>query len=175
MLSTLATVIVVIVVIVLALAAMKPATFRVTRRTHIAASTERVFSLVDDFHQWPAWSPWEKLDPNMTRRHSGAPRGTGAIYEWEGNKQVGQGRMEILDASAPAKVTIKLDFIKPFATSNVTEFTFAPVSGGTDVVWAMTGVAPFMFRVMSLFVSTDKMVGKDFEKGLAAMKAAAEG
>jgi uncharacterized protein YndB with AHSA1/START domain len=175
MFPTLAIVLVALVLIVLAVAAMKSPTFQVERHAHINAPTAKVFGLVEDFHAWATWSPWEKLDPNMTRTFTGAERGAGAVYTWVGNKQVGEGRMEILDATAPSKVTIKLDFIKPFAASNTTTFMFRPASGGTDVTWAMLGAAPFMFRVMSLFMSMDKMVGKDFEKGLANMKAVAEG
>ena len=167
-------VIVALILIVLLLAARKPNTFKIERSATIQAQPEKVFPLVNDFHAWIDWSPWEKIDPNLQRTHSGAPSGTGAIYEWEGNKNVGKGRMEIKESVAPGRIIIQLDFIKPFETHNVTEFTMTPQGGGTTVNWAMTGQQPFMFKVMTLFMSMDKMVGKDFEKGLANLKALAE-
>ena len=160
--------------IVAAFAALKPNTFRVERKARIQAAPERVFSFLTDFHQWSAWSPWEKLDPTMTRTHRGAERGQGAIYEWEGNKKVGKGRMEILETSASSRVLIQLDFFVPWEAHNTTEFTLAPSGGATDVTWAMWGPSPFMMKVMGVFMPMDKMVGKDFEAGLANLKRAAE-
>ena len=159
---------------ILGYAATRPDGFRVERSAHIDAPPDRVFAKINDFHEWPSWSPWEELDPAMTRMHSGAARGAGAIYEWIGNKKVGQGRMEITESVPSQKVAIKLDFISPFEAHNTTELTFTPSDNGTDVNWAMLGSNSFMMKVMCLFVSMDKMVGKDFEKGLAKLKAQVE-
>ncbi len=174
MLKKIALAVLAIIVIILGMAAMKPDTFTVKRVVSIKAPPEKIAPLVTDFHQWASWSPWEHLDPAMKRTFSGAPAGKGAIYEWEGNKDVGKGRMEILDASTPAKTVIKLDFLQPFESHNVTEFTLAPQGDMTQVSWDMTGPMPFISKIMSVFVSMDAMIGKDFEKGLANMKAAAE-
>ena len=171
----------IILIILVLLAALliyimtRPNTFRVKRSAMIDAPPEKVFPLINDFHQWERWSPWEKLDPALRRTHSGAEAGKGAIYEWSGNKKVGQGRMEIVDSFAPSKCLIKLDFLKPFKSSNMTEFTLEPRDKSTEVNWEMYGPSPFMTKAMSLFGGMDKMVGKDFEKGLANMRAAAEG
>jgi len=162
-----------ILALILLMAAMKPNTFSITRSVTIAAPPEKIAPLIADFHQWRAWSPWENLDPAMQRTFSGAPAGKGAVYAWTGNKDVGRGRMEILDA-APARTAIKLDFIEPFASSNVTEFALAPVAAGTTVTWTMSGPMLFISKLMSVFVSMDAMIGKDFDKGLAQLKAAAE-
>lgn len=158
----------------LIVAAMQPDTFSVQRQATIKAPPEKVFALVNDFRQWPAWSPWEKLDPAMTRTLGGAASGTGATYGWKGNSDVGQGHMEITESLPPGKLTIKLDFIEPFEAHNTTEFSFVPQDGGTRVTWAMHGLNPFISKLITLFVSMDKMVGKDFETGLANLKAVAE-
>lgn len=160
---------------VLAYAATRPDTFAVERSAVVPASTESVFALLNDFHQWPRWSPWEKLDPAMNRTHSGAERGKGAVYAWNGNKKVGSGRMEILESHPPSRVKIQLDFLAPFEAHNVTTFTLEPVAGGTRVNWRMEGPHPFMMKVMCVFVSMDKMVGKDFEAGLANLQREAVG
>ena len=159
----------------LAYASSRPDEFRVERQIRINAPADKVYSLLVDFHQWTIWSPWEKLDPNLTRRHSGAPTGVGAIYEWEGNKKVGKGRMEIRQAAAPSLVVIMLDFIEPWTSHNTTEFRLMSGSNATDVTWTMHGPNLFMAKVMSVFTSMDKLVGKDFERGLQNLKAAAEG
>lgn len=164
-----------IVVVVLLIASTKPATFRIERSTSIAAPPEAVYPLIDDFHHWGEWSPWERLDPNLKRTFSGAPSGKGAIYEWEGTPKVGSGRMEILQASAPESVKIQLDFLKPFEAHNTAEFTLRPDGSGTRVKWAMYGPNPLMMRVMKLFMNMEGMIGKDFDAGLANMKGAAEG
>jgi uncharacterized protein YndB with AHSA1/START domain len=174
MLKKIALAVLAIVVIILGMAAMKPATFTVKRVVSIKAPPEKIAPLVTDFHQWASWSPWEHLDPAMKRTFSGAPAGKGAIYEWEGNKDVGKGRMEILDAATPAKTVIKLDFLQPFESHNTTEFVLAPQGDMTQVTWNMTGPMPFISKIMSVFASMDAMIGKDFEKGLANMKATAE-
>jgi uncharacterized protein YndB with AHSA1/START domain len=163
----------VVIVLILGLAATKPDTFAVQRVATIKAPPEKIMPLISDFHNWPAWSPWEKLDPNMQRTFSGAPSGRGAVYDWQGNSDVGRGRMEITDA-VPASVTIKLDFMEPMAMSNVTQFALTPQGEQTTVTWNMNGPMPFISKVISVFVSMDRMVGKDFEKGLLQLKAAAE-
>jgi uncharacterized protein YndB with AHSA1/START domain len=166
-------VLVVCVVAVLAYAATRPDTFTIQRSATIKAPPERVFALLTDFPAWRQWSPWENLDPDLKRTYSGAPNGKGAVYEWEGNK-AGAGRMEILDAPAPQKVTIKLDFRRPFEAHNTAEFTLQPQGDATAITWAMRGQNIFIGKVMSIFVDMDKMVGKDFEKGLQNLKAASE-
>lgn len=165
---------VVIVAAVLLFALTKPDSFSVERSATIKAPPEKIYPLISDFHQWPQWSPWEKLDPNMKRSLSGAPQGVGAVYAWTGNDDVGEGRMEITGATPPTQVNIKLDFIKPFASQNTTVFTLTPQGDGTQVKWVMQGPAPYITKLMTVFVSMDKMVGSDFEKGLSNMKAAAE-
>jgi uncharacterized protein YndB with AHSA1/START domain len=169
-----AVVLAIVIAIVLVLAATKPDTFRVRRAAAINASPERIFPLINDFHQWASWSPWEGKDPSMKRSYSGAASGKGAVYGWDGNKNVGTGRMEILESSMPAKIVIKLDFLKPFEAHNTAEFTLLPLGEGTNVVtnvvWEMHGPAPFMSKVMQVFMNMDNMVGKDFEAGLANLK-----
>ena len=164
----------VIVLGVLGLAATQPDSFSVTRSASIKASPDKLFPMVADFHRWTEWSPWEGLDPAMKRSHSGAAAGPGAVYQWEGNSAVGAGRMEVLSAQAPGSLSIKLDFIRPFEGHNRTDFSFVPQGDSTLVNWVMTGPTPFVSKVMQVFFSMDKMIGKDFEAGLAKMKAAAE-
>lgn len=155
-------------------AARRPVEFAIRRSADIRAPADTVFSLINDFRQWPKWSPWEKLDPNLKRTLSGAEAGRGAVYEWQGDKKVGAGRMEILDSVPHSRIDIKLSFLKPFRAENRTIFTITPVDGASRVLWEMTGTNNFMFKLMGLFMDMDKMVGTDFEKGLAAMKAEAE-
>jgi Polyketide cyclase / dehydrase and lipid transport len=158
---------------VLIAAVMKPKTFAVVREADINAPPVAVLALINDFHEWPKWSPWEKMDPALTRTHEGAAAGKGAVYSWSGNKKVGQGRMEITGTS-PSHTDIDLHFIKPFEARNKTVFKVTPASDGSHVRWEMTGQSPFMFRVMGLFMNMDEMIGKDFASGLANMKQAAE-
>jgi uncharacterized protein YndB with AHSA1/START domain len=174
MLKKILIVIVVLIAAVLIFAATKPDTFHVERSITIKAPPEKIFPLLNDFHNWPGWSPWEKLDPTMTRTHGGPPAGKGATYAWKGNSKVGEGRMEILDSTASSKIDIKLDFIKPFEGHNVTTYTLEPQGDSTKVTWSMTGPSPFISKLMQVFMSMDRMVGKDFETGLANMKSAAE-
>lgn len=174
MLLTILAIVVVIIAVVLAVAATKPDTFRVERTGAMQAPPEKVFALIEDFHQWTAWSPWEHLDPNLKRTYGGAEKGKGATYAWQGNSQAGEGRMEIVEATSPSRVLINISFFKPFEAHNEVEFALSGEGGGTRVVWSMHGPQPFMMRLMSLFMSMDKMVGKDFEKGLVGLKAAAE-
>jgi len=163
-----------LIAILLVVIALQPAEFRIERSTDISAPAPVVFPFVNDLHAWDGWSPWGKLDPNMKKTFSGAPQGKGAIYEWFGNDDVGSGRMEITGARESELVTIQLDFIKPFAASNITEFKLAPKGDATTVTWAMTGKNDFMGKAFSLFMNMDKMVGGDFEKGLADLKKQAE-
>ena len=173
-----AIVLAVAVAIVLALAATKPASFSVRRAALVKAAPEKIFSLINDFHQWGSWSPYENKDPAMKRSYSGAAAGRGAVYAWDGNNNVGSGRMEILDSSAPSKIVIKLDFFRPFEGHNTAEFTMLPQGGAThattdvttNVTWLMHGPAPFMSRLMQVFMNIDHMIGKDFEIGLANLK-----
>ena len=161
---------VIVVVAILVLASTKPDRFRVQRSTSIKAPPETVFALINDFHNWPQWSPWEHRDPAMKRTHSGAASGKGAVYAWEGDKNVGQGRMEIMESSLPSRIVIKLDFLKPFEAHNTAEFTMERSGDATNIVWAMHGPSPFMTKVINVFMSMDSMVGKDFEAGLAKLK-----
>jgi len=174
MIKTIAIVIVVVIAAILIFAATKPETFTVHRAASIKAPPEKIFAVLDDFHNWGVWSPWEKMDPDMKRTFSGAANGQGAVYEWQGNSKVGQGRMEITDATAPSQVTIKLDFIKPFEGHNVAEFVLQPSGDATNVTWTMRGPSPYIAKVMSVFCNMDSMIGKDFEAGLANLKAATE-
>ena len=174
MFKIIAIVVVVLVVALLVFAATKPDTFRVQRSASIKASPEKIFALINDLHSWSAWSPWEKKDPAMKRTYSGAANGRGAVYEWEGNREVGKGRMEIAESSPPSKVTIKLDFIKPFEAHNIALFTLEPKGDSTNVTWAMHGPTPYIAKVIHVFFDMDSMVGKDFETGLANLKAIAE-
>jgi len=160
---------------VLVLAALRPNQFRVERGITIDAPAERVFPLIDDFHRWADWSPWEHLDPAMQRTWGDIPHGPGASYAWEGNKKVGAGRMEILRSEAAKRIQIKLDFLRPFEAHNITDFTLAPEGSGTRVIWAMHGPSPFISKLMGLFFNLDRLIGKDFEAGLAKLKAVAEG
>jgi uncharacterized protein YndB with AHSA1/START domain len=158
------------IAIVLLLALTKPNTFAVQRAISIKAPAEKIFALINDFHQWGTWSPYENKDPAMKRTYSGANSGKGAVYAWDGNKNVGSGRMEILDTSVPSKIVIKLDFFKPFEGHNTAEFTMLPQGDATNLTWVMHGPAPFMSRLMQVFMNIDKMIGKDFEVGLANLK-----
>ena len=160
-------VIAVLVGAVLVVAATRPDDFSVQRSASIKAPPEKIYPMLADFRQWPAWSPWEKLDPDMKRTLSGPASGPGATYAWQGSSKVGAGRMEIKQVTAPTKVEIQLDFIKPFEGHNVTDFTLVPRGDATEVTWLMRGPAPFVSKLMGVFVDMDKMIGKDFEAGLA--------
>jgi len=168
--AIIAVVLAIAIAAVLILAASKPATFSVERAIRIKAPPEGIFALINDFHQWIFWSPYENKDPAMKRSYSGPESGKGAVYGWEGNSNVGSGRMEILDASVPSKILIKLDFFKPFEGHNIAEFTMLPQGDATHLNWVMRGPAPFMSKLMQVFVNLDRMIGKDFEVGLANLK-----
>lgn len=154
--------------------ALQPSDFSIQRSITIAAPPATVFGLVNDFHQWEKWSPWAKLDPTMKTTFEGPASGAGAIYAWVGNSDVGEGKMTILESRAPEQVGIELEFIKPMAATNTSEFSFKPEGDGTTVTWTMAGKNNFIGKAFCLFVDMDAMVGADFEKGLASMKAAAE-
>ena len=151
----------------------RPGTFRLERRTRIDAPVDKVYPLIADFRRWPEWSPWEKKDPGMKRTYSGAASGKGAVYAWEGNKDIGRGRMEIREAST-SRIDIQLDFFAPWEAHNTAEFLMQGDGKSTTVSWAMTGPLNFAMKMFHLFIDMDNMVGKDFEAGLASMKAAAE-
>jgi len=151
----------------------RPDDFRVQREIVIKASPEKIMPLLTDFKQFAQWSPWEHLDPKMQREFSGAPSGPGAIYAWQGNDDVGKGRMEILSVT-PDKVVIQLDFLSPLEAHNTTEYTLSRQGENTRMTWAMFGPANFLTKLMGVFVSMDSMVGKDFEKGLSQLKREAE-
>ena len=173
MIKTIFIVVALAIVALLAYAATRPDSFRLERQTVIKAPPEKIFANLVDFNKWGAWSPWEKLDPQMKRTHSGAGSGKGASYAWAGDK-VGAGRMEILDATPSSSVKIKLDFTKPFEAHNLVDFTLVPQGDSTQVTWAMYGPMAFINKLFGVFMSMDKMVGKDFEAGLADLKAVSE-
>jgi len=154
-------------------AASRPDAFRVQRTARIKAAPDKIAPLIEDFHRWQTWSPWESLDPTMKRSYSGAPRGVGAVYEWEGHRNVGAGRMQITEA-APTRIVIALDFLRPFAAHNVATFTLEPRGDATEVTWTMDGRHVFPAKVMGLFVNMDRMVGSYFETGLTRLRTASE-
>lgn len=158
------------IAVVLILASRKPDTLRVQRSVSIKAAPETIFPLINDFRAWRTWSPYEDRDPNLQRSYSGANSGKGAVYEWNGNKNVGSGRMEILDAPPPNRIVIKLDFLKPFEAHNTAEFALLPQGDTTNVTWLMHGPAPLLSKVMQVFMNMDNMIGKDFAVGLANLK-----
>lgn len=166
--------VVLLVIVFVIVIATRPADFRIVRSTTIAAPASVVFPHVNDLHKWDAWSPWAKRDPAMKQTHEGSAAGVGAIYFWTGNKEVGEGRMTILESRADELIRLKLEFIKPFAAVNTTEFTFKSEANQTTVTWDMTGKNNFMSKAVCLFMNMDKMVGGDFEKGLASLKSVSE-
>ena len=159
---------------VLIYAATRPDVFRVERTAHIEASPERIFPHINDLDKFAAWSPYEKKDPAMKKTRSGPPAGKGAAMAWDGDKNVGTGRLEIVDSSPPSRVTMNLDMLRPFEAHNVVEFTLQPNGGATNVTWAMQGHTPYIAKVVHIFLDMDRMVGTDFEIGLANLKAIAE-
>lgn len=163
----------VVIAVILVAACFQPNTFHVERTVTIAAAPGKIAPHINDFHNWGAWDPWAKMDPSMKVTYSGAASGKGAVYEWQGNGQVGQGRMEITD-STPSQILIDLDFIKPMSAQDKASFTLTPKGTSTDVTWAMDGNVPFVGKIFHLFMNMDKMVGGQFERGLGDLKAAAE-
>jgi hypothetical protein len=169
-LISLAVIIIVFVIIV----AFQPSDFRVARSATMAAPPPAVFAQANDFHKWKAWNPWGKIDPAMKQTYEGAPAGVGAIYTWVGNNEVGEGRMTITESRPSELIRVKLEFFKPFAATNIAEFTFKPEGNQTAVTWSMFGEKNFMAKAIHLFMSMDKMIGGQFEKGLAEMKSIVE-
>ena len=162
--------IVVVVVVLCVVIAMQPEDLKITRTATFNAPQAVVFEQVNDFHKWEAWSPWAKIDPTMKVTHSGAASGAGAVYAWAGTGEAGEGKMTITQSRPNDHIAIDLEFLKPFAARNVTEFTFKPSGEKTDVTWTMTGKKDFIMKAFCLVVDMDKMIGADFEKGLAQMK-----
>ena len=171
---TIALIILVLLAGVVAIASTRPDSFVVQRSAVIAAPPEAVFPLIADLHGWSAWSPYEAKDPAMKKTYGGAPSGVGAVYQWDGNNKVGKGRMEVMEVVPPTKVAIKLDFERPFKGHNIAEFALQPQDGGTRVTWSMRGASPLVARIMGLVIDMDRMIGRDFETGLATLKTLAE-
>jgi hypothetical protein len=150
------------------------ATYEVKRTTTINAQPQQIYGKIVNLHEWVSWSPWEGIDPDMSKRYTGPDSGVGASYAWNGNRKVGEGKMTITDVAEPGRVALDLHFLKPFKAENETAFDLEPAGEGTQVTWTMTGNHTILSRIMGVFVSMDKMVGKDFEKGLAQLKADVE-
>jgi len=167
-------VLVAVVVALVAYASTRPNSFRVQRSVTIKAPAEKIFPQVNDLRAQQAWSPWEAKDPGMARTYSGAQSGVGAKYEWKGNKQVGHGRMEVVESTPPTKLLMKLDFLEPFPANNMAEFVLEPKGDSTVVTWAIYGPSPFMSKLMGVFMSMDTLIGREFETGLANLKAQME-
>jgi Polyketide cyclase / dehydrase and lipid transport len=165
---------VILVAVLVAFVATRPPRFHVERTATIAAPAEVIFPHLNDFHAWTAWSPWEKLDPNMVRTYGGAESGAGATYHWVGNDKVGEGNMTITESDPSRDLEIRLEFLKPWKATNTAKFVLAPAAGGTQVTWSIDGNHDFAGKAMSLMMDMDKMLGGDFEKGLAELKTVAE-
>jgi hypothetical protein len=159
---------------VLIYAATRPDTLRITRSTVIRASPETIFALIDDFHSWVKWAPQDREDPTMARSYSGAASGVGAISDWEGAGSAGKGRMSITESLASSKISVKVDFIKPFAAHNLNQFTLEPVGSSTKVTWTMEGTNVYLTKVMGMFVNMDRLMGNHFEAGLENLRMIAE-
>lgn len=162
------------VVVFVVKVATQPSEFRIARTATISAAAPVVFAQVNDFHKWEAWSPYEKRDPEMKKTYEGAKAGIGAVYTWAGNKEVGEGRTTITESRPGDLVRINLEMFKPFAATNTAAFTFRPEGNQTSVTWSLTGRHNFMFKAIGQFMNMDKMIGGDFEKGLAQLKSVAE-
>jgi hypothetical protein len=160
--------------LVILVAAMQPAAFRITRTARLAASPEAIFAEVNDFHRWRAWSPYEKLDPSMTRTFEGPAAGRGAVYRWAGNSNVGEGACTIVESCPHELIKIRLEMVKPFAADNDVEFTFQPEGDQMAVSWSMAGRRNFFFKLVGLFMNMDKMCGGQFEEGLANLRSIVE-
>lgn len=154
--------------------ALQPSTFRIERSTIVVAPPAAVFSEVNDFRQWEAWSPWAKLDPNAKATFEGPASGEGAVFHWAGNAEVGEGSMTLVESRPDERIRIRVDFVKPWSGTNTSEFTFKPDGARTIVTWAMTGEQGFFEKAICVFMNADKMVGGQFEKGLASLKTLTE-
>ena len=164
----------IIALLLFVILAGRPDEFTVSRSANISASPEQIFPHVNELKQWEPWSPWAKIDPNCKITFEGSAAGTGASYAWSGNKKVGAGKMTIIESVPDSLICLRLEFLKPFKATNLAEFKFTPQSGPTLVVWSMSGKNNLFFKVFGLFMDCDKMIGKDFEKGLASLKSIAE-
>ncbi len=164
----------VLALVFIVVAALQPADFRIARSAMIAAPPSVVFAHFNDFHKWNDWSPWAKMDPDAKHTFDGSPAGVGAGFAWAGNSKVGEGRMTIIESKPNDLIRLKLEFTKPFTAINITEFTFKPEGSQTAVTWAMSGHNNFFAKAFGLFINCDKMVGGDFEKGFANLKAIIE-
>jgi hypothetical protein len=173
-LVTLAVILAIVIAAVVVLAAMKPDSFTVRRAIAIEAPPDRIYPLIADFKAWGAWSPWEKKDPDMQRSFGGAESGLGARYGWSGDRTIGEGSMEIVETDAPSRIGLRLDFVRPFKAHNQVVFALRPQGSATQVDWTMTGPVPFPAKIMHVFINMDRMVGADFEAGLASLKTQAE-
>ncbi len=174
MLKTIFLVLAAILVVFVIIVAMQPAKFRITRTITIGAPPALIFGHINDLHQWEAWSPWAKIDPNATMTFEGPAAGTGAKYHWSGNSKVGEGAMTVIDSRPGELVQLQLDFKKPFEATNIADFTFKPEGDQTVVTWGMSGTNNFVFKAVGLFMNCDKMIGGEFEKGLRDLKTVAE-
>ncbi|MEW6120627.1 MAG: SRPBCC family protein [Pseudomonadota bacterium] len=174
MLKTILIVLAAIVAMLAGYAATRPDHFRVERSIVIQSPPATIFPLIDTLRYWQDWSPWVRKDPAMERTLSGPESGTGAVYAWKGNSDVGEGRMEIIESVPHARIRLRLDFVRPFEARNTAEFILSPVGQGTRVTWSLSGPSPFQSRLIGLFVDTEEMIGKDFEAGLDALKLQAE-
>jgi carbon monoxide dehydrogenase subunit G len=163
-----------VIVALLAYVATRPGSFRVERTATIGAPPAHIAGFITDFRRWALWSPYEHIDPSMSKKVSGAPSGVGAVYEWSGNGKAGAGRMEIVEPASASRIAIRMDFFKPFKARNLVTFTLVPEGAATRVTWAMDGPAPFMSKLMGVFINMDHMIGKDFAIGLENLKAVAE-
>jgi len=161
--------------VLVAVIASRPDEFKIERSASMAAPPDIVFGLVNDFHKWEGWSPWAKLDPTMQVQYDGPPSGVGAQYSWNGDKNVGEGRMAITQSKPNEVIAVDLQFLKPFPAHNVATFTFVPDSAGTRVSWAMTGRSTFMGKAIGLLMNMDQLVGRQFDTGLASLRTLAEG
>lgn len=170
MFNTIVIVAVLLVAGILGYAVTRPDHFAVQRSISIKAPPEKIYPLIADFHRWGEWSPWEKLDPAMQRSYSGPDSGLGAAYAWDSKGKAGAGRMEIVGGSVPSQIVIKLDFVRPFEGHNTATFTLQAQGDSTTVDWTMAGPAPYISRLMGLFFNMDKLIGKDFESGLASLR-----
>jgi hypothetical protein len=163
-----------IIVVLVIIIATRPADFRITRTAAMPAQPMVVFAQINDFHKWEAWSPWAKLDPACKYSYAGSAAGTGSRFSWSGNKKVGEGNMTILESRPDDLIRIKLEFLKPFKATSTSEFTFKPEGNQTVVTWSMSGKNNFMAKAMGLVMDCDKMIGGDFERGLANLKSIVE-
>lgn len=174
MLKKILVVIAAILIVFVVIVAVQPSEFQVSRTATMSAPASAVFTQVNDLHKWEAWSPWAKLDPAAKNTFEGPPAGTGAVFSWAGNNQIGEGRMTITESRTNDLIRFNLEFIKPMAGTSTSEFKFKPEGNQTTVTWSMSGKNNFIAKAMCLFVSMDKMLGGEFEKGLASIKSIVE-